>query len=331
MTHPRRHPNRAELAAARSRILHLMVAAWPPPLRPGDRVGVAALSGVVDPQALERGLGALRDLGYQPVPARNLASRHGILAGGDDERLGAFHDLVADDSLAAIVFARGGHGLLRLLPRLDWDLIGRRPRAWLGYSDVTPLLLAIIVRCGLVAFHGPMVATDLARGLDAVEAASLRGALEGEAVLRYPLRWLRGGAAEGPVLGGCLSLLTAVLGTPWATRFDGALLFMEDVNEPFHRIDRMLTHLRLSDNLIGVRGIIAGHFGGEWEQAIVDVGTVGTASLAAWHAESLLALPGPIAWGLPCGHGVPNLTLPLGATGGLDPARRELTVPRHRD
>ena len=321
-----------------------MQARWPPPVRPGDRVGVAALSSAIEPAALERGLAALRDLGYEPVPARNLGARHGILAGGDDERLDAFHELIADESLAAVVFARGGHGLLRVLPRLDWELVARRPRAWVGYSDLTPFLLQVVERCGLVAFHGPMVGGELSRGLDEAEAASFRAALAGEGTLRYPLQWLRegpggprDGEAEGPVLGGCLSLLTAVLGTPWATRFDGALLFVEDVNEPLHRVDRMLTHLRLSGTLTGIRGVIAGHFGKDWEQAIRDIGSAGSAGtgevetglaalrLESWHGETVLAMPAPVAFGLPCGHGTPNLTLPLGAWGRMQRLDR-----RHR-
>ena len=306
---------------------------WPPPLRPGNRVGVAALSSVIDPPSMQRGLAALRDLGYEPVPARNLASRHGILAGTDAERLAAFHDLIADDSLAAVIFARGGHGLLRIIDRLDWDLVTRRPRAWVGYSDLTPFLLQVTQRQDLVTFHGPMVGAELARGLDPSELSSLTAALTQQGPLRYPLHWLREADAEGPILGGCLSLLTAVLGTPWATRFDDALLFVEDVNEPLHRVDRMLTHLRLSGTLTGVRGVIAGHFGEGWEQAIRDIGAgsaetggAETGGTAAWHGETVLGLPGPVAFGLPCGHGTPNLTLPLGAHAYLDASRSELIV-----
>jgi muramoyltetrapeptide carboxypeptidase len=283
---------------------------------------VAALSGAVDPAALERGLAGLRDLGFVPVPARNLEARWGILAGDDDARIAAFHELVADESLSAVFFARGGYGAMRLLPRLDWDLVGRRPRAWIGYSDLTPFLLQVVQRWGLVTFHGPMVATDMARGLGEEESASLCRALAGEETLYYPLRWLRPGEAEGPVLGGCLSLLTAVLGTPWATPLDGALLFVEDVNEPLHRVDRMLTHLRLSGNLTRVHGMLGGYFGGEWEQAIGDETQIAT----SWHRETLLALPFPLAWSVPCGHGVPNLTLPLGAHGWLDVANGRLEV-----
>lgn len=310
-----------------------MQATWPPPVRPGDRIGVAALSSAIDPLALARGLATLRDLGYDPVPASNLASRHGILAGTDDERVAAFHDLIADDSLAAVVFARGGHGLLRILPRIDWELVARRPRAWVGYSDLTPFLLQVVHRCNLVTFHGPMVGSELSRGLDPAEAASFRAALSSETPLRFPLRLLRGAVAEGPILGGCLSLLTAVLGTPWATPFDDALLFLEDVNEALHRVDRMLTHLRLSGTLTSVRGVIAGHFGEGWEQAIRDIRSAGAeagdgegGSQAAWLGETLLALPGPVATGLPCGHGTPNLTLPLGAHGVLEASRGELIV-----
>jgi len=296
-----------------------MSAAWPPPVSPGDRVGVAALSGAATHDAVERGLAALRDLGYEPVPARNLTASYGPLAGTDSERVSAFHELIADDSLAAIFFARGGYGIHRVLPLIDWDLVARRPRAWVGYSDLTPLLLQVVQRQNLVTFHGPLVATDLARGLDPDEVDSLTGALAGDAPRPQLVRWLRAESAEGPVLGGCLSLLASLAGTPWATSFRDALLFVEDVNEPIYRVDRMLTHLRLSDSLTGVRGILAGHFGGDWEQAVAD-------STAAWHHETLLAQPGPVAWGLPCGHGLPNLTLPLGAHAMLDPVAGVLEI-----
>jgi muramoyltetrapeptide carboxypeptidase len=297
-------------------------AVWPPAVRQGDRVGVAALSGAAEPAAVEAGLTALRDLGYEPVPARNLTSRWGIFAGSEQERLDAFHELIADDSLGAVVFLRGGYGLMRLLPDLDWDLVGRQPRAWVGYSDLTPFLLEVTRRFGLVTFHGPMVATDVARRLDAAEAASFCGALAGEAPAPIPVRFLREGEAEGPLLGGCLSLLEAVAGTPWEPNLAGSLLFLEDVGEPAYRIDRMLTHLRLSGTLSKVRAIVAGHFGPAWESdAIRD-------AVAPWHRETLLAAPGPVAFGVPCGHGIPNLTLPLGAWARLDAASGTLTFAR---
>lgn len=285
---------------------------------------MAALSGPVAPEALAHGLEALRALGLEPVPAANVGARWGPFAGRDEERLAGFHELLDDDSLSAILFARGGHGLLRVLDRLDWARIEARPRAWVGYSDLTPLLLRIAERCCLVTFHGPMVGTDLARGLAAEEGASLLAALAGEPPT-MPVRFLREGAVEGRVVGGCLSLLAAVQGTSWAPDLRDAILFVEDVNEPAYKVDRMLTHLRLSGTLAGVRAIVAGHFGADWERGLAGPETGATTEPAGpWQLESLLELPGPLALGLPVGHGVPNLTLPLGAVARLDPEREAL-------
>ena len=288
----------------------------PPPAGPGDRVGVAALSGPVDPARLEAGLAALRRLGFEPVPAANLGSRDGLFAGGDAERLAAFHQLAADPDLPVIFFARGGHGLLRLLPALDWDLLRRRPRAYIGYSDVTPFLLEVVRRLALAAFHGPMVAADLARGLTAEEEESLLAALAG----RYPAvqpfsRWLReppSGGVRGPLLGGCLSLLTATLGTPFAPDLDRALLFWEDLNEPPYRVDRMLTHLGLSGNLANIAGMIVGH---------LENGQRPAGEPPDWPAligGSVASFSWPLAWGLESGHVAPNRTLPMGLTTRLD-------------
>ncbi len=294
----------------------------PPPLRRGDRVGVAALSGAIDPKRLARGLRALRGLGYQPVEASNLHSRDGIFAGSDQERLDAFHDLAAEPDLRAIVFARGGHGVLRILPGIDWELLRRYPRAYVGYSDLTPFLLQVIDRLGLVSFHGPMVAADLARGLLPQEEAAFRACLEGQFPLTYPLAGTRGeGSAEGPLLGGCLSMLEATLGTPYAPVLDGAILVLEDVGEPYYRLDRMLTHLRLSDTLTKIEGTIFGQLipaPGRQRRRAAQGRVRGfrkagkSGDQAVVPASLLAAAPAPVGWGLDAGHGKPNLTLPLG-------------------
>jgi muramoyltetrapeptide carboxypeptidase len=311
-------------------------AVLPPPVTRGARVGVAALSGPADPQRLADGLDALADLGFDPVPAANLGRRHGLFAGSDDERLAAFHDLAADPSLAAVVFLRGGWGALRLLPRLDWALLARHPRAYVGYSDLTPFLAAVVRRLGLVAFHGPMVAADLARGLDAVEADSLLAALAGDFPVEMPLEMAaedRGGPPrEGPLAGGCLSLLSATVGTEWATETAGRLLFLEDVDEPLYRLDRMLTHLRLSGSLTDIQAMIFGHLGCT-DAPQVEARNAGPPRLDAPPAppEPLRqdyadAFAGPVAWGVPAGHQRPNLTLPLGLTCRLDAAAGRLLL-----
>ena len=292
----------------------------PPPAGPGDRIGVAALSGPVDPQKLETGLEALRRLGFEPVLADNAASRQGLFAGGDADRLAAFHRLAADPDLPAILFTRGGHGLLRLLPGIDWELLRRRPRAYLGYSDLTPFLLGVVRRLGLVAFHGPLVAGELARGLTGGERDSLLAALAGRYPSELPLGgWLRSGAAGGPLLGGCLSLLTATLGTPYFPDLAGAVLFWEDVNEPPYRIDRMLTHLALSGNLDTIGGMIVGHL-----EASETVGTpAGDAAGARGEPAALPAAARGEATELPAaarGEGTASppvaRTAPTGGTEG---------------
>jgi len=303
----------------------------PRPVRPGDRVGVAALSGPVDPGRLAAGLDALRALGYEPVPASNLASRAGIFAGDDRERLDAFHRLAADDTVRAVVFARGGHGVLRLLPRLDWRLLARHPRAYVGYSDLTPFLHQVVARLGVVAFHGPMVAAELADGLRPGELESFERALRGEVAAEIPLPIVAPGrrdggddGGEGPLLGGCLSLLTGVQGTSFAPDLEGSVLFLEDVAEPLYRLDRMLTHLRLSGNLSGLQGLIVGHLSGD-ENGERDAGSTERAFLG-YLGELTERYGWPVARGLPAGHARPNLTLPLGARAHLDVARGTLKI-----
>jgi muramoyltetrapeptide carboxypeptidase len=295
--------------------------ALPPPVGPGDRVGVAALSGPVDPARLERGLAALARLGFEPVPADNLTEcdSTGMFAGDDDRRLAAFHRLAADPGLGAIVFARGGWGALRVLPRIDWELLARHPRAYVGYSDLTPFLLEVNRRLGLVAFHGPMVAADLARGLEPAEEASFLGALGG----RYPAEVAVELApeerdappVEGPLVGGCLSLLASLEGTPYAADTAGALLFVEDVDEPLYRLDRLLTHLRLSGRLARIRALLFGHLDGR----------DGAPALEALR-RGLDPVDWPIAWNLPVGHRAPNLTLPVGLLSRLEPAAGSLVL-----
>jgi len=296
----------------------------PPPVRPGDRVGVAALSGPADPKSLEAGLDALSDLGFDPVPAANLRRKDGFFAGGDDERLSAFHQLAADPDLPAILFLRGGYGVMRLLPDLDWGLLARHPRAYVGYSDLTPFLLEMVRRTGVVTFHGPMVAADLARGLDAAEEESFLAALAGETGRSVDLYLSdddrHGEVVEGPLVGGCLSMLTATIGTPYAPRLGGGIFFIEDVEEPLYRLDRMLTHLRLSGNLTAIHALIFGHLG------CLDAVQPDPAACVPALRSGLEPCPWPVAWGLAAGHEAPNHTLPLGLRCRLEPRRARLVL-----
>ncbi len=288
----------------------MLAASFPPPLAEGDPVGVAALSGPVDPAALEAGIETLAGLGLKPVLATNLDSSAGLFAGGDGERLEAFMALAANPDLKAIFFARGGHGILRVLSGIDWRLLARFPRAYVGYSDVTPFLNLVVDRLGLVAFHGPMVAVECADGLRAEERESLWGALTGAQVLEVAVEG-SGGTARGVLKGGCLSLLAATAGTELATDLKGAVLFWEDVAEPLYRLDRMLTQLRLSGSLSEINAMVAGRI----ELLESDSVTNGVPTLLEGFGREVGC---PAAWGAASGHCRPNLTLPLGAEAVLD-------------
>ncbi len=295
-------------------------ASKPPPLVPGDLVGVAALSSVPDRDALAAGLLQVEELGFEVRPASNLWSDWLGFAGSDQERLAGFHELVAAPEVKAIFFARGGHGVLRILPGIDWDLLARTPKAYVGYSDLVPLLLQIVTRLGLHCFHGPMVASDLDAPLDPSERESLLSALAGRLARSIPCDCAADARPlEGPLLGGCLAMLVATLGTPWFPRLDGSLLFLEDVNEPLYRLDRMLTQLQHSGKLRRVKGMILGHLAAE---------NGGDSELWLRLRERSTAAErrGIVAWNLPSGHGRPNLTLPLGAIARLDPTAGALVI-----
>ncbi len=307
----------------------------PPSVLPGDRVGVAALSGPVDPLRLETGLAALRGYGFDPVVAANVsAPPHLFFAGTDEERLRAFHELASDPSLKAIFFARGGYGVTRILERIDWSLLARTPRAYIGYSDLTPFLDAVVHRLGIAAFHGPMVAADLARGLSGEEESSLLAALAGEFPQSMPLTgWVRRGAGRGPLAGGCLSMLVATLGTPFAPRLAGKILVLEDVHEPPYRLDRMFTQLRAAGTLDHLAGLVLGHFEDPTEDRAVEPvpaeGEEGGSPEQPWPrllGEILGGFDWPIAFGLPCGHFPPNHTVPLGLLADLEGQRESLRI-----
>lgn len=286
------------------------VALQPVSVRPGARVGVAALSGVVNPARLAKGIAALREMGFEPVEGSNLDSREYGMAGSDQQRLHAFHELLADDSLSAIWFARGGYGLTRVLPHIDFELLAATPRLFIGYSDLTPLLLEIERRTGWMSLHGPMVAAELADGLDDEEREVLLAALGGDSFPPLPGRISSGQLPIGGVVrGGCLSMLAAAIGTPYAPNLS-SILFLEDHSEPRYRLDRMLTQLQHAGLLEPVRAIAVGCAPTEdelWAGLLEERGL-------------------PYVVGLPAGHLRPNHVIPLGAQAQLGSDKLEFTL-----
>ncbi|TFG39092.1 MAG: LD-carboxypeptidase [Candidatus Aminicenantes bacterium] len=289
------------------------------PLEPGEPIGVVALSGPVDPAKLEAGLTVLRDWGHPVIEAANLRAEQGYLAGSDSERLAGLEEVLGA-GVRWIVAARGGFGCTRLLPSVSLDRLREREVSLIGYSDLTAFLNPLAQNGGAVQIHGPMAAAGLTRPHNANRLrALLTGELSGGVLFRFPEGAVaRSGRAVGPALGGNLTLVTALLGTPWEPDFDGCVLFLEEVGEPLYRLDRMLTHLRGSGKLRNVKALIGGSLRG--------CGPVSDRS-DGWRRMLVEAAPAevPVVVGLPFGHGAANLAFPIGAIVDIDTDRRRIT------
>jgi muramoyltetrapeptide carboxypeptidase len=288
-------------------------------LPPAATIGVAALSGRVDPARLDAGLAYLRGRGYRIVEASNLRSERGDFAGDDRERARGYLDLVEDPGVHAVFFARGGWGAARALAFLDARRIAARPKIHMGGSDLTTLF-AFLGREGLVCFHGPMVAVDFAR--DPVDPETdrwwepvLRGEARPVASLKRE-QILRPGRGVGPLVGGCLSLLAAAEGTPEHVDTTGRILFWEDVGEEAYRLDRMLTQLSRAGRLNAPAGVIIGTLNAMTRHGRADEGAV--AEVLADHFGSA---PYPVIRDWPAGHGLRNRAMPLGVPVELDADR----------
>lgn len=275
----------------------------PAALRPGDRVAVVTPSGKVDPDRLAEGVRVLEGLGFRvSVPAAAAGYRY--FAASDVERRRQLLEAFDTPDVRAVWCARGGYGVARILPQVDPAWIRRRAKLCIGFSDATALLQLVVQGAGVAALHGPMVAHDLVRQQEARTLEHLLALAAGEASWTVPLpRALVSGDAAGPLVGGCLSVLVSLVGTPFAPRFAGAIALFEDVSErPLRRIDRMLTQLVQSGALSGVRGIVFG--------AMPDCGPPD--ELCETILDCLGGLEVPIAFGAPLGHGEVHFAVPLG-------------------
>lgn len=279
----------------------------PPPVVPGGTIGVVAPGGAVQAEALERGVAWLESRGFRVRLGEHVLARRQYCAGEPALRLTDLERMLRDPDIGAVMCARGGYGTTHLLPLLDPALVAAHPKLIIGYSDVSPLLGHVVERSGVVALHGPMVATDLARGLTAHAADRLCVLLAAPtAAWREPVAdVVVAGAATGRLVGGCLSSLVALLGTPYAIETEGAVLFLEDVAERPYRIDRMLTHLRLAGKFERVAAVVLGSF------ADCD-GTEADDVAAQVFRDFFADARFPVIADFPAGHRSENLPLALG-------------------
>jgi muramoyltetrapeptide carboxypeptidase len=285
----------------------------PPALRKGDKVGLLAPASSFSRGDFLSGCERLREMGYEPVYAQDIFDRDIYFAGTAERRTREFHELWQREDIAALICVRGGYGSNYLLEKLDYTIIAAQPKILFGCSDITSLLTAITDRTGLVTFHGPMVAKDIAG--QTLELSSWSNALTGAANWNIPtagVEILRPGKVEGRLYGGCLSMLVASLATPFEIQTEGTILFIEDVAERPFRIDRMLMQLRLAGKLEGARGFVFG----EMLDCLPPKDE--TYTLQQVIMRVLEPYNVPIVYGLKSGHVTSgNITLPIGVQAEL--------------
>ncbi|HTA80488.1 MAG TPA: LD-carboxypeptidase [Terracidiphilus sp.] len=281
----------------------------------GASISVISPASFAKPERLDHGMEQLRGLGFAPRIGAHTQTRGPLFfAGSADERLADLHAAFADPETAIVAAVRGGYGSGYLLEGLDLALIAERPKPFFAYSDLTGIQLYLHDRIALPVFHGPMVAADFGVD-DGVHLASFQSALAGEPYsvgADEGMRVLRPGAAHGTLYGGCLSILVALLGTPWAPATEGKLLFIEDVGAKPYQIDRMLWQLRAAGKFEGVRGIVFGE--------MLDCNSPGAAPdlLDKTILSALDGVDVPIAIGLRSGHvSRQNVTLTFGVEAEL--------------
>ncbi|MDD8016896.1 MAG: LD-carboxypeptidase [Bacteroidota bacterium] len=301
----------------------------PKALKKGDCIGIVApASPPSSPEKITKGAEYLERLGYRVKFGKNVNKVNGYLAGTDAERADDLHEMFEDKEVKAIIAVRGGYGTPRLLPLLNYSLIKKNPKILVGYSDLTALQLAILKKTGLVTFSGPMVGVEMFKGIDPfteehfwtmITSKKKFGALTNPD--GHQLQVMNSGKASGVLMGGNLSLITAIIGTPYLPSFKNSLLFMEEIEEECYRFDRMLNHLRLAQILSQTNGVIVGD--------LTDVKPSDTSKpfLTAEEVlkDFLMPLKKPVVSGLIYGHVPKKFTMPIGIRASLDASVQSLS------
>lgn len=306
----------------------------PARLKAGDTVGLVAPGGHTDAAAIAKAIKNIESLGFQVKPGRNLEAVYGNYGGVPEQRLEDLHAMFADPEVKAIWAIRGGSGCIQLLAHLDYGLIRRNPKILIGYSDITALHLAIQKQVGLVTFHGPVASSTFAdysvshllnvlmRPEDEYTIPmALENSRKAEEEPHYALRTVVPGVCEGPLIGGNLCLVSALVGTAYAANYKDGILFLEEVNEAPYRIDRMMMQLHLSQGFGSAAGIMLGICENCGPQDS-DI----SLTLDETTDQHLKPLKQPAVTGYSFGHIRNQFTLPMGIRARLDTERQTLTL-----
>ena len=282
----------------------------PPKLNRGDTIGVIAPAGCIDERQLLPAIAYLEHRGFSVRLGASVFAKNRYLAGSDDARVRDVHAMFSDGDVRGIFCARGGYGSSRLLGELDYGLIRENPKVFVGFSDTTALQLGIFAQTGLISYTGMVLHPDITEeermsrytetSLWALVSTKNYKAIRG-------LKVLKPGTIKGPLIGGCLSLLCSLVGTPYFPSVAGAILFIEDVNEEPYRLDRMLTQLRLAGVVERISGLIFGEF------VECDSKNPQYGSAEPVIAEFAELISGPVLKGLPYGHRPNRVVLSIGS------------------
>ncbi len=310
----------------------MMTIRKPAKLVSGDCIGVISPASPPHGEKKEqygRGLQYLLDRGFRIKEGRHVFKEFGYLAGTDDERIEDLNAMFADPQVQAIICSRGGYGTPRLLDKIDYTAVKKHPKILVGYSDITSLQLALFARTGLVSFSGPMVAVEMGKGiqpltekmfwplLTSTRRLAMKARIDGMEPVLY-----RSGIAEGRLLGGCLSLIAPLLGTPYQPDFRGAILVLEDIGEEVYGIDRYLVQLKYAGVLKQIKGLVLGQF----LDTIDPDKTMPDLTLEQVIREYTHDLAIPILANFPYGHNDIKYTMPIGCRVRLDASRKTLTM-----
>ncbi len=323
-----------EILAASSERYTLQDVIFPAGLKTGSRVGLISPAGSVDEKQVLESEANLRSIGLEPVRGKNVLGKFGYLAGSDRERADDVNKMFSDDSVEGIWCTRGGYGCSRMLGYLDYEIIRKNPKPLIGYSDITALNYALFAKTGLVSFSGPVgISTFDELSISSIKSLLFSGNISQGHIIKngtgktdeYTPMTIMEGKSRGRLIGGNLSVIVSLIGTPYEPDYENAILFIEEVSEEPYRIDRMLTQMLLSGRLNKIKGIAAGIF----TKCVSNEersGLSGSFSFREVLTDRLKNPAVPAFYGFGFGHVSNKYTIPFGAMAELDASAGTLTI-----
>lgn len=296
---------------------------FPEKLKKGDTIGIISPAGVVrDPKIWDTTIKYFENKGYKVKIAPHAGDKNAYLAGKDKDRLSDLINFFKDEEVKAIICSRGGYGTFRFLEKINWEIIKQNPKIFVGYSDITALLNNFVEKSGIVAFHGPLALSDFGREeINKYTEENFWEILEGKAQIPYNFENTNNyeciieGKTQGELMGGNLTILCGLLGTPYFPDLAGKVLLLEDIGEPLYKIDRMLMQLKLAGVFEKVSGILFGEFTSILESENPDNNKLTPVDIIKELTEGLNI---PVGYGFTASHSEQKATLPLGIKYNFD-------------